>query len=154
MEEKNQDKNSEPNVHVFGEEVYSGKNRKGCCGNHNNRRDHHGYNNSGCCHHGDPGFGVAILFAGIILLLNTLGVIPWEIWNYIWVFWPALLILAGVRILLGHAPAAGALLFLASLAIYGFIIIYGLIHIQSSLLGSLPAGLVNFVENFNFNFNN
>ncbi|MFA6393700.1 MAG: DUF5668 domain-containing protein [Patescibacteria group bacterium] len=148
MEEKNEAKKSEPNVHVFGEEVYSGKNRKGCCGSHQN----HDYN--GCCRRGDPGVGVAILFAGIILLLNTLGVIPWEIWNYIWVFWPALLILAGIKILLGHAPGAGALLFLASLAVYGFIIIYGLIHVQSSLLGGLPAGLINFVQNFNLNFNN
>ncbi len=153
MEEKNQDKNQEPNVHVFGEEVYSGKNRKGCCGNYKDRHNHHGHD-YGCCHRGDPGVGVAILFAGIILLFNTLGTIPWEIWNYIWIFWPALLILAGIKILLGHAPGAGALIFLASLAVYGFIIIYGLIHVQSSLLGNLPSGIVNFVQDFNLNFNN
>lgn len=44
-----------------------------------------------------PVFGVMLTAASIILLLNTLDVLPWDVWRELWRLWPVLLILAGVK---------------------------------------------------------
>jgi hypothetical protein len=33
-------------------------------------------------------WGVFLIFAGTILFLNTLEILPWEVWNHIVKFWP------------------------------------------------------------------
>lgn len=43
-------------------------------------------------------WGVALVVLGGLLLLKSLGIITWNVW---FIFWPALLILAGVWLLLG-----------------------------------------------------
>lgn len=44
--------------------------------------------------------GPLILLAiGLILLLNNLGIIPWGIWKTLWHYWPVILILLGLEIL-------------------------------------------------------
>jgi len=37
---------------------------------------------------------------GVLLLLNTLGILPWESWSEIGRFWPALLIVFGLSLLM------------------------------------------------------
>ncbi len=55
--------------------------------------------------------GPLILIAvGVILLLNNLGVISWEIWDLLWRLWPLILIGIGLEILLGRRASWGALL--------------------------------------------
>ncbi len=49
---------------------------------------------------GAPVVGVVFLFFGIVLLLSTTGYLPWEIWNNLWRYWPVLIIIAGLNILL------------------------------------------------------
>jgi hypothetical protein len=36
---------------------------------------------------------------GFILLFNNLGIIPWDIWGTLWRFWPVILILIGIEII-------------------------------------------------------
>ena len=65
---------------------------------------------------GIPIGGVIILFLGIVFLLQTLNVIPWGLWSTLWRFWPALLIIIGLAILLRRFnPWLVSLLFLAVL---------------------------------------
>jgi len=45
--------------------------------------------------------GVILIMAGVILLLNTMGFLSWDIWETLIRFWPVLLILWGVELLLG-----------------------------------------------------
>jgi len=40
-----------------------------------------------------------LIAAGVLLLLNTLGVLPWDAWSEIWRFWPILVILFGLAVL-------------------------------------------------------
>lgn len=40
-----------------------------------------------------------LLTTGIILLLNSLEILPWEIWLTLWRYWPVILILFGLEIL-------------------------------------------------------
>lgn len=47
----------------------------------------------------DDMWGLVLIFAGFILLLNTLGYVDWDIWNVLLKFWPVLLIVSGLEIL-------------------------------------------------------
>ena len=47
-----------------------------------------------------PIWGVFLLFLGIVFLLQTIGVLPWGLWGTLWRFWPVLIIIIGVGILL------------------------------------------------------
>jgi hypothetical protein len=50
--------------------------------------------------HGIPVGGVILLFLGVVFLLQTLNVIPWGLWGTLWRFWPALLVIIGLGIIL------------------------------------------------------
>ncbi len=76
-----------------------------------------------------PLFGIFLLFLGVILLLQNLGVLAWGLWRELWRFWPVLVIGGGFRVLLrDYNPWLSSLLFLvllcASLGVaiwqYGF----------------------------------
>ncbi len=59
-----------------------------------------------------PVWGILLLFLGIVFLLQTLNVLPWGLWGTLWRFWPVLIIIVGLRILLRHSS-----IWLASLLI-------------------------------------
>ena len=52
-----------------------------------------------------------LIVAGVILLLNNLGYLPWDVWRNIWRFWPVFLILIGLEIILGRRGAWWRLFF-------------------------------------------
>lgn len=67
------------------------------------------------------GFSLApfvLILLGVVFLLNNFGVLPWEIWQNIWKFWPVLLILFGVEILVGRNSSYKTLLFLGALIFF------------------------------------
>jgi len=45
-------------------------------------------------------WGTVLLFLGTIFILQTTDVLPWTLWGTLWRFWPAILILLGIGILL------------------------------------------------------
>jgi hypothetical protein len=47
--------------------------------------------------------------AGVILLLSTLGYVPWQSWNVLWRLWPLLLVALGVDLLIGRRSVLGAI---------------------------------------------
>ncbi|MDD5081985.1 MAG: DUF5668 domain-containing protein [Dehalococcoidales bacterium] len=47
-----------------------------------------------------PVWGIFLLFAGTVLLLQTLDILPWSLWNTLWRFWPVLIVIVGLSILL------------------------------------------------------
>jgi len=49
---------------------------------------------------GVPIWGIFLLFLGVVFLLQTLNVLPWGLWGILWRFWPVLIIIVGVSILL------------------------------------------------------
>ena len=42
-----------------------------------------------------------LITAGILLLLNQMGRLPWSIWGTLWRLWPVIIILIGIEILIG-----------------------------------------------------
>ena len=54
---------------------------------------------------------MSLITIGVLLLLQTTGVIPWGLWHELWRFWPAIIIVFGVNLLLGHrAPRTAVLI--------------------------------------------
>ncbi len=52
--------------------------------------------------HGAPIWGIILLFLGIVFLLQALDVLPWGVWGTLWRFWPVLIIIIGLNILLSR----------------------------------------------------
>jgi hypothetical protein len=50
---------------------------------------------------------LVVIAAGVLLLLNTLGVVPWDIWNDVGRWWPALIILLGLGVLIQNVGRRG-----------------------------------------------
>lgn len=48
-------------------------------------------------------FPLLLVAIGIVLLLQTLGVLTWDLWATLWKFWPVLLVLVGVSLVLRRA---------------------------------------------------
>ena len=60
--------------------------------------------------------GPAILITlGIVFLLNNFEILPWDIWLSLWKFWPVVLILVGVEILLGKNASVKTFIILGGL---------------------------------------
>ena len=49
---------------------------------------------------GVPIWGIFLLFLGVVFLLQTLHILPWGLWEILWRFWPVLIIIIGLGILL------------------------------------------------------
>jgi len=106
----------------------------------------------GHCHHGSGVFGLALLVFGVLLLLNTISIVPWNVWQFIWPFWPALLVLAGLRIIFGRNWGADGLIFLIGLALFAFIIMYALVHINSPFASHFPSKALEIINNAHINY--
>jgi hypothetical protein len=66
------------------------------------------------------------LGAGVLLLLNNLGSVPWSIWHDLWPYWPVLLVLLGLEALLTGRVAWGTLVMLiVLLPILGMVVSAG-----------------------------
>ncbi len=60
--------------------------------------------------HGPRGvvWPVLLIGGGLILLLNNLSYLSWDIWGVLWRLWPVLLIAAGLEILIGRRSLLGS----------------------------------------------
>jgi hypothetical protein len=71
-------------------------------------------------------WGIFLLFLGVVFLLQTFNILPWELWSTLWRLWPVLLVIAGISILLRHRPpwliaAITVILLIASLLLAIFL---------------------------------
>lgn len=68
--------------------------------------------------HRTPVLGPLLLIsAGVVFLLNNVGVLPWSVWALLGRLWPLVLIAIGIDLIIGRRnPIASALLVLAVLA--------------------------------------
>ncbi|MCL4384610.1 DUF5668 domain-containing protein [Patescibacteria group bacterium] len=78
-----------------------------------------------------------LIFAGITFLLNNTGVIPWAIWGELWRFWPILLVLGGLRLVLGRGRTGEAIVGLVTVFSLVVILAYALRAVGSPLVPSL-----------------
>jgi len=104
-----------------------------------------------------PVWGIFLLFIGIVLLLQTFGVIPWRLWGTLWHFWPVLIIAIGLGILLRryHFWLVSTVIFILFLACLGIAIwqyepqpspVHGE-EVYSASLGDLDKAEIDIVFN-------
>jgi hypothetical protein len=53
---------------------------------------------------------LVLIGAGVILLLQNLGYLPWQSWNILWRLWPLLLVAIGIDLLIGRRSIVGAII--------------------------------------------
>lgn len=119
--------NNETDVVVFGEDVS------------NNIK---GYQSPG-----DIVWGMTLVFAGVVLFLNTTNTLPWEAWQTIFSFWPLLLILIGINILLGNGFVARIVVFLLTLTLFFsvFTVVYE--NVDKNFTENLPESVKIIINN-------
>ncbi len=86
-------------------------------------------------------WGSLLLFAGTIFMLNTLDLLPWRAWENILRFWPLLLILAGLNVMLGFSAWARWLMALLTISTFGLV----LLSILDGPFPNIMAGLPDIV---------
>lgn len=89
-------------------------------------------------------WGILFIFAGIIFLLNTIGILPWNVWGTIGHFWPILIILIGVDMVFGKSLVAKIVGL--NLKILALLIILGvaLTVVAPKTISWLPVEITNF----------
>lgn len=70
--------------------------------------------------------GLVFISAGVILILNNFGVLPWVIWRYIIIYWPVIFILIGLDLISQHSLFLKFATTLIGAAIIAFVFIYSL----------------------------
>jgi hypothetical protein len=175
QDQQNGNNESRPRVHIFGMEVDGGSASGGDNGSdwkknkaenkeewrkrkeewkqahreqreqwkmqHREWRDEHHYGGGGSF------WGMLLLFAGVIALLYTMGLISHPFWHAIEPFWPVLLIMWGASIVLGRHWFARFILFLFALAFLLIVIFYGLAKTDSPAVSWLSPNVVSAIQN-------
>lgn len=77
-----------------------------------------------------------LIIAGIVLLLNQAGRLPWGIWGTLWRFWPLMLILVGIEVLIGISRST--VVYVAGLIIAAALIVGAVL--LAVYLGQRPLG--------------
>ena len=64
-------------------------------------------------------WGIILVFVGVVLLLQNFNLLPWGLWVMLWEFWPVILIIIGINIIIGHSkPWLSTFLVLAVLGTF------------------------------------
>ena len=95
-----------------------------------------------------PILGPVILIGiGVLALLQNFDMLPANFWQTIWRFWPVILILVGVEIVIGRMPMPWAASFVLSLLIIGGTI-GGIVYLatQTPLETPIAAGEMSHLE--------
>jgi hypothetical protein len=138
----------ESNFRIFNKKVdfnVQGKKDGGCSGKdcfHDNYIHLHKHTSGGI-------FGLLVIFAGILLLLNNLGMVPVEAWTYVWPFWPIFLILVGIRLISGFSKTVSFLIFFLAFVLFAGVFFYALARAGSPLISGLhlSQGFFDFINN-------
>jgi hypothetical protein len=79
--------------------------------------------------HGDGVLGgLFLVFVGTIFLLSDFGIVPSNIWDQVWKFWPVLFIVFGIRLLGGRNPVSRIIITLITLFAFAGVLTYLLFY--------------------------
>jgi hypothetical protein len=93
----------------------------------------------------DVVFAIFLIFIGSIFLLNTTGVVGWGIWEYILRFWPVFLILAGIKLILGHSVVTEILITAFAVVLFAIVGIFSYVSYTQRSIPLLPLNLQNYI---------
>ena len=109
MDQKENRLKDEPRINIFNEDIdsWSKEEHTEDKNTYVHRHRHE--------HRGGSIWGLIILFIGVFILLNNLRVIPENIWMFIFPFWPIILVLIGIRMIIGKGKIASWSIFILTL---------------------------------------
>lgn len=93
-------------------------------------------------------WGSIFISAGILFILTTMGGLSFRVWEVIWKYWPLILVLIGVNIVLGNNIFSKIVITLFSFFVFGMIILLTINEVQPSYLNEVPKEILNFIELF------
>lgn len=88
-------------------------------------------------------WGGILITVGIVLLLNSLGILSWDLWQFLWRFWPIFLIMAGLNIVFGSTRLGSIVVGVLSIVLLLGAIVY-------SIFASGGTSPVSFNWDWNF----
>lgn len=148
QEQQNKQEKTRPNFYIFGEEVRRNTNGEEVKDKHHEYHVHKHY--YGHEHrHGGGMFGLLLLFVGVTLLLTNMGLVSSEFWQFVIPFWPILLVLLGLKIILGRNWFSSIIIFILTFAFLAGLFIFGLIKVNSRIIDyfPLPPETLNSINN-------
>ena len=90
-----------------------------------------------------------LLFAGVIFLLNTTGLLSWNIWSVLWRYWPIFLVLGGIRLILGNSKIAKIIIGIIAIFAFSFIGLVAYSTYSIDNVNFLPRSVVNLLQDYN-----
>ncbi len=97
---------------------------------------------------GDMVWGIFLITVGSLLLLNFLDILPWIFWESVINFWPVLVVLFGVTIVVGNSPIARIFVLLLTLSIFAFVIMFGLKQSNLPVSRTFPEEINYLIESW------
>jgi hypothetical protein len=67
---------------------------------------------------------IFLIFLGSVLLLNTTGVIEWNIWSVLWRFWPLLIVFAGLSLIFEGSRILSIIIALFAVLFLSFVFLW------------------------------
>jgi|GEM_PF-5139070 len=83
-------------------------------------------------HHKSPVGAIILITLGVLFLLSNLGILPISVWFILLRFWPVLLILLGLRIILGRGKNHEAFAFISFILI-AVVIVVSIASVNSNM---------------------
>lgn len=74
----------------------------------------------------NPTGAIVLIFLGIIFLFNSTGLVPWSMWAWVWGYWPILIILMGLKLLLGESAVFRMLMTVVTILVLAAVLANGL----------------------------
>jgi len=126
-----QEKFNQPNIFIFGNKIDQEKE----------------YEKERSCskNEGDIFWGLLVVFFGLIFLGSAFGAITSNYWESIYSFWPLLIVLLGINIIIGKGFLQNILMFLLTVLVLGYVAIYGIIETRSPCLDMIPFEVIEKV---------
>ncbi|MBN2101052.1 hypothetical protein JW710_04155 [Candidatus Dojkabacteria bacterium] len=91
------------------------------------------------------------IFVGVILLLNTTGLLSWGVWGILWRFWPVFIVIWGIQLIFGRSKLGGCVSGLLAFSVFSLIVAVSFVISGHDFLDrinfSVPSWLNSLSEN-------
>ncbi len=100
----------------------------------------------------DVVWAIFMISIGVIFLMNSFGVLSWGIWSVLWRFWPVLLILGGIQLLLGKSVISKIVTAITAVVVINLVIFASILsmggEMRNWMAGWMDEGLFNKLESW------
>lgn len=92
-------------------------------------------------------FPIVLVFVGLLLLANNLGLISWQVWLHLWRFWPVIFIVWGVQLIAGRHIIGRILAVVVSVIFLFSVFALAIVSGDSSVRKEVKTRFPNFPMN-------